>query len=157
MSENLSQALQKLIQTVRLRHPLGQEAPPSVWVTNASGKGKSMYVNRNEKLNIDFTVDRIGFPETQTMDPRLLHIAPGKNNELHRHAHESLFVVLAGAGDIRLGDHWTPIKAQDIIFVPRWIVHQTRNTATTEELVFLPLLTLALPQRSWATTIAIPV
>ena len=49
MSENLSQALQKLIQTVRLRHPLGQEAPPSVWVTNASGKGKSIYVNRNEK------------------------------------------------------------------------------------------------------------
>jgi len=45
MSENLSQALQKLIQTVRLRHPLGQEAPPSVWVTNASGKGKSIYVN----------------------------------------------------------------------------------------------------------------
>ncbi len=139
MSENLSQALQKLIQTVRLRHPLGQEAPPSVWVTNASGKGKSIYVNRNEKLNIDFTVDRIGFPETQTMDPRLLHIAPGKNNELHRHAHESLFVVLAGAGDIRLGDHWTPIKAQDIIFVPRWIVHQTRNTATTEELVILAI------------------
>ncbi len=139
MTEILSQALQKLIQTVKLRHPLGQEASPSVWVTNASENGKSIYVNRNEKLNIDFTVDRIAFPETQTMDPRLLRIAPGKNNELHKHAHESLFVVLAGAGDIRIGDHWNSIKAQDITFVPRWIVHQTRNTSATEELVILAI------------------
>jgi len=96
-----------------------------------------MYVNRNERLNIDFKVERLSFPHLQTMDPRVLHIAPGKNNELHRHAHESLFVVLRGEGEVRVGEQWSPLRAGSVAFVPRWIFHQTRNTSPHEELVLL--------------------
>ena len=98
-----------------------------------------MYVNRNEKLGIDFTVDRLAFPEIQTMDPRLLRIAPGKSNEFHKHAHESIFVVLAGEGEVRIGDAWRPIGKGSVAFVPRWIFHQTRNTSASEALVILAI------------------
>lgn len=96
-------------------------------------------MNRNDKVSIDFKVDRLAFPELQTMDPRMLRIAPGKNNAYHKHAHESLFVILQGEGEVRVGDTWSPVKAGGVAFVPRWIFHQTRNTSATEELVILAI------------------
>ena len=96
MTQPLPAEFQTLIDVAAAREPLGTDQSAEVWTANALADGKAMYVNRNEKLGIDFTVDRLAFPEIQTMDPRLLRIAPGKNNEFHKHAHESIFVVLAG-------------------------------------------------------------
>ena len=73
------------------------------------------------------------------MDPRVLRIAPGCNNEFHKHAHESIFVVLEGDGEVRVGDRWSPMKTGDVAFVPRWIPHQTRNTSRERELVILAI------------------
>jgi quercetin dioxygenase-like cupin family protein len=78
-------------------------------------------------LQIDFSVQRAAFPEAQTLDPRVIQIAPGSRNELHKHAHESLFVVLEGQGEVLVGEEWTPVKTGDLAFVPRWVMHQTRN------------------------------
>ena len=67
----------------------------------------------------------------------MVRIPPGRNNELHKHAHESLFVILEGEGEVRLGNEWRAVHKGDCAFVPRWIFHQTRNTSATEDLVLL--------------------
>ena len=89
-----------------------------------------------DKLGIDFSVEKLGFPGLQTMDPRIVRIAPGKTNELHRHAHESLFVVLEGTAEIQVGEALVEVRPGGVAFVPRWQYHRTRNTGT-EQLVAL--------------------
>ncbi len=139
MSRTLSPELETLLSVAESRQPLGESEPPEAWTRSPMEGGASVYANRNERLNIDFTVDRLAFPELQVMDPRLVRIAPGMNNEFHKHAHESLFVILDGEGEVRVGDRWTPVKKGDVAFVPRWIFHQTRNTSTECELLVLAI------------------
>lgn len=139
MPRELPEALEKLIDVTEAKQPLGVDAPAGSWTADALADGAAMYVNRNDKLNIDFKVERLAFPEIQTMDPRVLRIAPGTSNEYHKHAHESLFVILQGEGEVRVGDAWSPVKAGGVAFVPRWIFHQTRNASATEELVILAI------------------
>jgi mannose-6-phosphate isomerase-like protein (cupin superfamily) len=111
------------------------EAVPSECVRSASSGGTAMYSNHNERLNIEFNVERLDFAGIQTMDPRLLRIPPGRNNERHRHAHESLFVVLEGEGNVLIGETRVPLKKGDVAFVPRWLFHQTTNTGDTDLVV----------------------
>ncbi len=139
MPREIPDALEALIQIVEAKKPLGENAPAGAFTSNALTDGARMYVNRNAKLDIDFSVDRLAFSDVQTMDPRVLRIAPGKNNEYHKHAHESLFVVLQGEGEVRVGDAWSPVRAGGVAFVPRWIFHQTRNTSLEVELVILAI------------------
>ena len=142
----LPAALATLLDVVEARRPLGEDVPPDAWVRSPLAGGAAMYAHKNDALNIDFAVDRLGFPALQTMDPRVLRIAPGRNNEFHQHAHESLFVVLAGEGEVRVGDAWRPLRTGDVAFVPRWIFHQTRNTSSTTELVILAITDFGLTQ-----------
>ena len=131
--------LQVLVDAVEAKTPLGQDASLGAFTRTLVAGGAPLYANRNAALNIDFTVDRLDFPALQTLDPRLLRIAPGANNELHKHAHETLFVVLAGQGEVRVGERWSPIGVGDVAFVPRWIFHQTRNTSLQDELVVMAI------------------
>lgn len=73
------------------------------------------------------------------MDPRLVVIAPGSCNEKHRHAHESIFVVLSGSGEIQIGHQTTPLSQGEVAYVPRWVVHQSRNRSATEPLTLLAI------------------
>lgn len=98
-----------------------------------------LYHNHNPELAIDFRVWRLPLAGLQVMDPRLVRIAPGARNECHRHAHESLFVVLAGEGELRLGRQCVSLKAGDVASVPRWVVHQSRNTSAEHELLLLAI------------------
>ncbi|HEX4513731.1 MAG TPA: cupin domain-containing protein [Polyangiaceae bacterium] len=129
----------ELAECAASREALGADVAPEAWVKDASNSDQSVYQNKNERLGIDFAVARLAFPHLQTMDPRVVRIAAGKNNERHRHAHESLFVILRGEGEVMVGDHWQRVKEGDVAFVPRWIFHQTRNTHATEELVVLAI------------------
>lgn len=131
-------ALDGLVAVVRARKPLGA-ADAGACARGALAGGEAMYTNRNDRLNIDFTVERLSFPDIQTMDPRIVRIPPRKNNERHLHAHESLFVVLEGAGEVLVGEKWTPVGRGDVAFIPRWVFHQTRNTSDTTDLVVLAI------------------
>jgi quercetin dioxygenase-like cupin family protein len=132
-------AVEKLVAAAESRTALGVDQPPSAWTRDATAVGEAVYANVNERLGIDFTVERLAFPELQTMDPRVVRIPPGRNNERHRHAHESLFVILEGEGEVLVGKSWSPVKKGEVAYVPRWIFHQTRNTSTTEALVVLAI------------------
>lgn len=132
-------AVNQLVAVAAAKKPLGTTAPASAWTHDLQAPGETVYANQNERLNIDFTVERLGFPDAQTLDPRTVCIAPGKNNELHRHAHESLFVILKGEGEVRVGDRWLPVRSGSVAFVPRWAFHQTRNTSASEPLLLLAI------------------
>jgi mannose-6-phosphate isomerase-like protein (cupin superfamily) len=135
----MPEAVVQLTAVVRDRQPLGADEPGDAWVRQALARGDAMYRNHNARLGIDFAVDRLSFPHLQTMDPRVVRIAPGCTNEMHRHAHESLFVVLAGAGEVRIGEQTRPMSVGDVAFVPRWIFHQSRNTSADTEMVILAI------------------
>jgi mannose-6-phosphate isomerase-like protein (cupin superfamily) len=132
----VSEALDRLVATARSRKPLAGGGT-GAWTRDALAAGDALYANRNDRLTIDFTVERLAFPGIQTLDPRIVRIAPGRNNERHLHAHESLFVVLEGAGEVLVGERWTRVRKGEVAFIPRWVFHQTRNTSSTEPLVVL--------------------
>ncbi|MBM4378169.1 MAG: cupin domain-containing protein [Deltaproteobacteria bacterium] len=135
----MDDALEKLVENASGRKPLAAGAPLEAFRAQPLQPGKPLYANQNERLNIDFTVDRLPFPDIQVMDPRVVRIPPGRNNEWHKHAHETLFVVLSGEGEVRVGEGTFPVKAGEVAYVPRWIFHQTRNTSTAQELVVLAI------------------
>lgn len=135
----MSDALKKLVECAQSRRPLGEQAPAEAFLAQPLAPGRPLYTNRDERLNIDFAVERLPFPDLQVMDPRMVRIAPGRCNERHRHAHESLFIVLSGRGEVLVGDARVPVKTGEVVFVPRWIVHQSRNTSADEELVLLAI------------------
>lgn len=132
-------ALETLLSRVRLRKGLTAEAPDQGVTANPLEAGEGVYANRNERLGIDFSVQRMAFPEIQVIDPRIVRIRPGASNERHKHAHESLFVVLEGSGELAVGETRHPIKAGEVAFVPRWYFHQTFNTSESEDLVVLAI------------------
>jgi mannose-6-phosphate isomerase-like protein (cupin superfamily) len=95
------------------------------------GVGEIMCEERDDKRGIQFTVER--YPCTaETLDPRVVRIPPGKTNNLHKHAHETLFCFIEGTGRILVGETWVPVKSGDAVFAPRWAMHQTHNTGTSE-------------------------
>ena len=99
----------------------------------------SHYSNSDQALGIDFQVQKLPFAGLQVMDPRLVVIAPGATNEKHRHAHESIFLVLSGSAEILIGNQTTPLAQGELAYVPRWVVHQSRNTSTSDPLTLLAI------------------
>jgi mannose-6-phosphate isomerase-like protein (cupin superfamily) len=124
---------------IRSRRGLAEDAPEQGLIANPLERGESHYANANERLGIEFAVRRLDFPEIQVMDPRVVRIAPGRCNERHKHAHESIFVVLSGVGEVLVGEKRHPVRSGEVAFVPRWYFHQTYNTSTSEDLVVLAI------------------
>jgi quercetin dioxygenase-like cupin family protein/predicted DNA-binding ribbon-helix-helix protein len=107
----------------------------------------ALYANEVERLNIQFTVERLPL-DAQVLDPRLVRIPAGKFNEKHKHAHETLIHLLAGAGQVLIDDRIIPVQAGDTVLVPRWAMHQTQNLAASE-LVFLAVTDFKLSERAY--------
>jgi mannose-6-phosphate isomerase-like protein (cupin superfamily)/pyrroloquinoline quinone (PQQ) biosynthesis protein C len=131
------QRVDRLIDHAASRTP-AETSENSCWVYRSDDLGEEMYQNANPRLNIDFSVARMDFSASETLDARTVTIAPYANNERHRHAHESIFHIISGAGEVVLGSQVIPVKAGDVAFIPRWVFHQTRNTISD------PLVLLAI-------------
>ncbi len=64
-------------------------------------------------------------------------VAPGKTTLLHKHhISEEIYYVLAGRGEMRLGDEYHPVTVGDSICILPGIPHNIKNTGD-ELLVFL--------------------
>ena len=111
----------------------------SAWNESMSNPEGSHYGNKDERLGIDFQVAKLPFAGLQVMDPRLVTIAPSACNEKHRHAHESIFVLLSGQGEIVINKQVIMLEAGSVVYVPRWVVHQSRNTSTENSLLLLAI------------------
>jgi mannose-6-phosphate isomerase-like protein (cupin superfamily)/pyrroloquinoline quinone (PQQ) biosynthesis protein C len=107
----------------------------------------AMYANEVEKLNVQFTVERLPLA-AEVLDPRMVRIPAGKFNEKHKHAHETLIHILAGSGQVVIDDRAFPVRAGDSVLVPRWALHQTQNLGATE-MQFLAVTDFAFSQRAY--------
>jgi len=135
--DNLYEAIrqrrvQSLLDRIQLREPLAPESlDPTHFQYGSSQRGIPLYSNTNERLNIDFAVDRVPFA-ADVLDPRLVRIPAGKYNEKHRHAHETVFYIIAGHGRVLINETAIAVAAGDLVFVPRWAMHQSQNLGETE-------------------------
>ncbi len=131
--------LLNIIKNIESRTPLDTGQPVSAFYADLVTSHRVIYRNRNEKLGIDFAVDVLDFPAIQSFDARIVRIAAGGKNELHKHAHESLFFVICGEAEIRIGDDFLPLKPGGLAFVPRWVFHQSKNLSESDELAILAI------------------
>jgi quercetin dioxygenase-like cupin family protein len=132
---------------IRSRRPPCQPAASSLcWSAAATAAASAAaaalpvhYQHHDSRLGVEFLVHRLPFEGLQALDPRLIRIPPGASNEKHRHAHESIFVVLEGEAEILVGSVWVRLHRGGIAYAPRWIVHQSRNVNTERELLLLAI------------------
>ncbi len=135
--ENLYEAIrqrrvQGLLDRIQSREPLAPESPdPAHFLHGSSQLGIPLYSNTNGRLNIDFAVDRVPFA-AEVLDPRLIRIPAGKYNEKHRHAHETVFYIIDGHGRVLINETAIEVAPGDMVFVPRWAMHQSQNLGETE-------------------------
>jgi quercetin dioxygenase-like cupin family protein/pyrroloquinoline quinone (PQQ) biosynthesis protein C len=131
---------------VQERKSLCDELPdPSSLLAPKGTRGQRLYDNKVPRLNIDFEVERLPF-HADVLDPRIVRIQPGASNERHKHAHETVFVFFEGTGEVQVNGSVFLVHPGDMVFVPRWAMHQTRNTGG-RELVFLAVTDFGLTER----------
>jgi quercetin dioxygenase-like cupin family protein len=108
---------------------------------------EKIYNNQSDKLNIDFVVQRLPFP-LEVLDPRIVTIPPHKTNELHKHAHETVFIFIAGSGHVKVDGLKIPVVPGDFVFIPRWCLHQSVNESDTD-MVFLAVADFGITGKSF--------
>jgi oxalate decarboxylase/phosphoglucose isomerase-like protein (cupin superfamily) len=137
-----------LLEKINDQKSLNSSSDASELVSSLSDSRLSgLYENKVDELNIDFTVQILPFP-LEVLDPRIVRVAPGKANELHRHAHETVFIFLEGEGKVLVDQFENAVKPGDFAFIPRWCNHQSINTGTTD-LVFLAVADFGLTGKSF--------
>jgi len=140
--------LSGLIDRIQSRESLAPRIPDStklLWRPDRSAA--PLYSNTNERLNIQFEVERLPF-KTEALDPRIVRIPVGRYNERHRHAHETIFYIMAGEGKVVVENCAIEVKPGDVVFVPRWAVHQSQNGGDTE-MVILAVTDFGLTSRAY--------
>ena len=54
-------------------------------------------------------------------------VRAGQDVDEHRHDEEECFIVLSGKADLKLEGHVTTLGAGDVVYIPRFWMHQIRN------------------------------
>lgn len=106
-----------------------------------------LYENKVDELGIDFNVNLLPF-KLEVLDPRIVTVKAGKANEMHRHAHETVFIFLKGHGKVIVDNYENEVGPGDFALIPRWCVHQSVNLGT-EDLVFLAVADFGLTGKSF--------
>jgi quercetin dioxygenase-like cupin family protein/pyrroloquinoline quinone (PQQ) biosynthesis protein C len=125
------QRLEPVLSRMQGHQSLARGVDDSALHHRPGGDTVAMYANEVEKLNIQFTVERLPLA-AEVLDPRMVRIPAGKFNEKHKHAHETLIHILDGAGQVLVDDRVFAVRGGDTVLVPRWALHQTQNLGATE-------------------------
>jgi quercetin dioxygenase-like cupin family protein len=64
-------------------------------------------------------------------------IGPGLSSDMHRHYHETVHFVIAGAGHSEIEDETEAWSAGDLVFTPPWTWHRHYNDSATDSVEFL--------------------
>lgn len=120
--------VQSVLDRIQAKRSLGENKKATVL---EEPTGVPLYTNKIERLNVDFSVQRLE-AGAEVLDPRMVRIPPGKFNEKHKHAHETIFYVIEGTGRVLVDEAAIEIKPGDVVFAPRWTLHQAQNTGPTE-------------------------
>jgi quercetin dioxygenase-like cupin family protein len=142
--------IRPVIDNIQSRTSLAPDLPSAAALLHRVGAaGVPPQSQVNERLNIDFSVQRVPF-KTEVCETQILRIAPQKATETHKHPYESIFYVIKGEGKVRVNETEIAVKTGDVAFVPRWAMHQAQNT-TDEELVIFTVSDLGLTERALAS------
>lgn len=139
--ERLYEAVQQrrlspLMERIQARLPLAPEQPEARTVHLGDlSEVIPFYQEAHAWRGIDFSVDRVAFP-TEVLETNVVRVAPGHATEAREHAHETLLVVLSGAGRVRVRGTTVEVKPGDAVFIPRWSTHEAHATGA-EQLVLL--------------------
>lgn len=106
-----------------------------------------LYENKVDELGIEFNVNLLPF-KLEVLDPRIVTVKPGKANEMHRHAHETVFIFLKGRGKVIVDNYENEVGPGDFALIPRWCIHQSVNLGT-EDLVFLAVADFGITGKSF--------
>jgi hypothetical protein len=137
-----------LLEKINAKSSLSHSQDPMDYVSALDdSRLEGLYENKLEGQNIDFFVQKLPFP-LEVLDPRIVRIPPGKTNELHRHAHETVFIYLRGSGHAKVDEVKIPVKPGDFVFIPRWCRHQSVNEGP-DEMVFLAVADFGLTGKSF--------
>jgi pyrroloquinoline quinone (PQQ) biosynthesis protein C/mannose-6-phosphate isomerase-like protein (cupin superfamily) len=139
--------LTEMVSRVQARQSLATGMPDDAIFHRPGDHTETLYANRVDKLNVQFTVERLPLC-AEVLDPRMVRIPAGKFNEKHKHAHETLIHILTGSGQVLVDDRVLPVRAGDSVLVPRWAMHQTQNTGGTE-MRFLAVTDFNFSQRAY--------
>jgi mannose-6-phosphate isomerase-like protein (cupin superfamily)/pyrroloquinoline quinone (PQQ) biosynthesis protein C len=142
-----NQRLKPLLARMQGHQSLARGVDEGALYHRPGGDTIAMYANEVEKLNIQFTVERLPFA-AEVLDPRMVRIPAGKFNEKHKHAHETLIHILDGTGQVLVDDRAFPVRSGDTVLVPRWALHQTQNLGPSE-LRFLAVTDFNLSRRAY--------
>lgn len=117
-------------------------------VVSFSEKASSiLYSNKVDSLNIDFGVYSLPF-NLEVLDPRVVVVKPGKANEMHRHAHETVFIFLKGKGKVVVDRYENEVEPGQFALIPRWCSHQMINLGH-EDLIFLAVADFGLTGKTF--------
>src|SRR5262249_38018538 len=81
-------------------------------------------------------------------DARVLRVDPGKTSERHKHPHESLLYVVSGKGRVHVNHASFEVAPGDLVFVPRWALHQSESTGA-QPLTVLALTDYGLTEKAY--------
>lgn len=123
-----------------------QEPTPAEVRYRVGAPGLPLYENERADLGIRFSVERVPF-NTDVFDARVLRVAAGSSTEKHKHPHESLLYVVSGRGRVEVNRGSFEVEAGNLVFVPRWAVHQSHSLG--EELLVLALTDFGLTERAF--------
>jgi quercetin dioxygenase-like cupin family protein/pyrroloquinoline quinone (PQQ) biosynthesis protein C len=140
--------VRKILGHIQRAAALAPEEPePSAILHRRGSASLPLYGNVSDRLNIDFSVERVPFA-ADVFDARVLRIAPHKNNERHKHPHESIFYVISGKGKVTVNRTTVDVEPGDLVFVPRWSLHQSVSTSD-EDLVILAITDFGLTEAAY--------
>lgn len=140
--------LKPLTDAILLKTSLAPDEEDAIFEKHIDkASGKELYRNTVEKLNVDFFVERLDFP-LEVLDPRIVRVSANKNNELHKHAHETVFVFFKGSGQVLIDDVTVPVQPGSIVYIPRWAMHQSQNLSN-EEMVFLAVADFGFTEKAF--------
>jgi len=142
-----SSRLEPMLRRMQGRESLARGLDDAAVCHRPGSEAVAMYANQVERLNIQFTVERLPLA-AEVLDPRMVRIPAGKFNEKHKHAHETLIHILEGAGQVVIDDRALPVRVGDTVLVPRWAMHQTQNLGATE-MRFLAVTDFRLSDRAY--------
>jgi len=139
--------LEPIVARMQHHESLARGVPDDQLLHRNGESADLLYASEVEKLNVQFTVDRLPLA-SEVLDPRMVRIPAGKFNEKHKHAHETLIHILAGTGQVLVDDRMLPVGPGDSVLVPRWALHQTQNTGD-HEMQFLAVTDFKLSQQAY--------
>lgn len=139
--------MEPVVQKIQDRRSLAKGLADDAVFYRPGGTTRPLYENEVAKLDIKFTVERLPLA-AEVLDPRMVRIPAGKNNEKHKHAHETLIHILEGSGQVLVDDRTLAVRAGDTVLVPRWALHQTQNTGNAE-MRFLAVTDFGLTERAY--------